>query len=513
MPAKKKTSKKSAGSASKGRAKKASAKGSASKSVAGRAGASEKAASKAPSPPAQVQSGPPLVPGLLLVNMTPKSRSGEVEQDSEPFLAVNPLNTQQLVGSAFTPDPNGGPNAPVYLSTDGGQTWALKSIVPSNSMTGDITVAYSGTATSLYSGILKRPGNLLLNILRTTDPTTNNLMSVLSSRSNIDQPFVQAVTVSNKQRVYVGDNDFSATGGKTATVDLSLDAGVAAPAFSSARIETRSTGSAGQNGPQIRPVCHKDGTVYAAFYGWRAFSATSQVTADVVVVRDDHGGSTAPRFSSLIDANDGLAGMRVVKGVKFVWNDLLGNQRLGGNISIAVDPNNSRIVYLSWADVQPTTGYTLHVRRSTDGGKTWTPNDLRTVASATNPALAINSNGKVAFLYQKVIGSGASQHWVTQVDRAADGLNFTSSLVLANVPSNDPPVQFQPYIGDYLHMLALGKDFYGIFSTNNSPNPSNFPSGVKYLRNADFTLHRLLANNGTSVVHSSIDPFFFKLTE
>lgn len=509
MPAKK-TGRKSAGSAGGGRSK-AAAKKSAGTRAAGGRRAGKKAAGKRAA--AATHAGVPFAPGVLLVNMIPKSRSVEREQDSEPFLAVNPGNPQQMVGSAFTPDPNGGPNAPVFVSTDGGNTWALRSIVPSNAITGDITISYSGTASKLYSGILKNPGHLLLNILRTNDPTTAALMTILSSRTNIDQPYVQALTIGAKERVYVGDNDFAAPGGKTATLDLSLNAGAGSPAFNSARIEKRGTGSAGQNGPQIRPACHPNGTVYAAFYGWRAFSVTNQVTADVVVVRDDAGGGGASPFTALVDPGDHVAGMRVAKGVKFVWDDLMGNQRLGGDIAIAVSPTNSRVVYLAWADIQPATGYTLHVRRSTDGGATWSASDLRTVARATNPGLAVNSNGKVAFLYQKVIGSGAGEHWVTQIDRAADGVNFTSSLVLANVPSSNPPVAFQPYIGDYLHLLAVGKDFCGIFSTSNIPDPANFPSGVMYQRNADFATHRLFANNGTSIVQASIDPFFLKVTE
>ena len=512
MPAKK-TSKKAA-RASVGGGSKARAKKSAAARATRKRGAGKKAARKQAVPVvAEPLVGVPFAPGVMLVNMIPRSRSGEIEQDSEPFLAVKPGDPRQMVGSAFTPDPNGGPNAPVFVSGDGGDSWTLKSTVPSNVQTGDITLSYSGTASKLYTGILKRPGHLLLNILRTNDPTAATVMALLQSRGNIDQPYVQAVTIGARERVYVGDNDFNAPGGRTATIDLSLNAGATAPAFSSARIEKRGTGSAGQNGPQIRPACHSNGTVYATFYGWRAFSATNQVTADIVVVRDDNGGQGASPFTSLIDPGDGLAGVRVAKGVKFVWNDLMGNQRLGGDLAIAVDPTNSRVVYLAWADVRPTTGYTLHVRRSTDGGKTWSINDLRTVARATNPGLAVNSNRKVAFLYQKVIGSGAGERWVTQIDRSTDGLNFTSSLILANVPANDPPVRFQPYIGDYLRLLAIGKDFYGIFSANNNPDPANFPSGVKYQRNADFTAHRLFANNGTSVVRSSIDPFFLKLTE
>jgi hypothetical protein len=448
---------------------------------------------------------------VLVVNMMPRSLSGERNQDSEPFLAVNPANPMQMVGSAFTPDPLGGPNAPVYVSLDGGNTWTLRSTVLSNQITGDITIAYSRTTNTLYTGILKRPGNLLLSILRTLDPSMT-VMTQLTSRGNVDQPFMQANTVGTKDRVYVGNNDFNA-GTRTATVDVTLDGASASPVFVKARIESRGTGSAGQDGPQIRVATHASGTVYAAFYGWRSFSNSNRVRSDIVVVRDDRGGGGAAPFTALLDPGDNLPGRLVARDVSFVWNDNMGNQRLGGDLSIAVDPNNSRLVYLAWADRPSGAAYTLHVRRSADGGATWSPADLRTVANATNPALAINSAGKVAFLYQQHTGGVFSRRWQTTVERTTDAFATRTTTVLARTPAGSPAPVFQPYIGDYVYLLAVGKDFHGIFSANNRPDAANFPSGVKYQRNADFAARRLLANNGTTTVPASIDPFYFKLSE
>jgi hypothetical protein len=229
-------------------------------------------------------------------------------------------------------------------------------------------------------------------------------------------------------------------------------------------------------------------------------------------VRDDRDGTAADPFGDLVDTSDGLAGRLVARNRQIVWNAQLGNQRTGGDIALAVDPNDSSVVYLAWADQQPDTGYTLHVRRSTDRGITWSPNDLRTIGQATNPGLAINSQGRVAFLHQRVTGSGASRRWVTTVERSNDGINW-SSLILATVPATFPPPRFQPYIGDYAGLAAMGRDFYGIFSANNSPDLARFPNGVIYQRNADFTIRRLLDTDGTTPVAVSIDPFFFKITE
>jgi hypothetical protein len=207
--------------------------------------------------------------------------------------------------------------------------------------------------------------------------------------------------------------------------------------------------------------------------------------------------------------------MRVAQGVQFPFEKqaTLGQQRVGGALSIAVDPRNSSTVYLAWADTQPS-GYTIHIRRSTDRGVTWSTADLLSIAPhSTNPALAVNSEGTVGLLYQQLTnpsGTPANQSWVTHFTRSADTHNW-NDLILANVPAATPIKKFDPYLGDYCHVLAIGKDFYGIFSANNTPNKDNFPNGVLYQRNCSFDNHTLLALNGTTLVAPSIDPFFFKV--
>lgn len=462
---------------------------------------------------------------VTVVNMIPNGRSGETNQDSEPNLAVNPANPQQIAGSAFTPGQGFcGPNlAPIYVTTNGGNTWALNCIVPSQtgsiSGTGDITVRFSGTTNNLYAGILRQPGFLRLNILRTNNFTGPAAMTVLVNRNSVDQPYVQATTVTGNDRVYVGDNDFNAPAGRTATVDQSLNAAIPAPAFNSIRIETR--GTSGQDGPPIRPAIHPDGTIYAIFYGWRATTGTflpfATVTTDVVVVRDDAGGTGASPLTALVDPGDGLAGMRVLQNRTVPWANVtqpaFGQERfVGSNISIAVDPSNSSTVYIAWADRVGTTDYTLHVRRSLNRGVTWA-GDLQTIINATNPALAINSNGTVGFLYQQVTGTGASQRWKTHLQLTNNAFGTVQDFVLADVPATAPPVGFIPYIGDYVHLMAVGSTFYGIFSANNTPNNANFPNGVTYQRNANFATNTLLNTDNVTPVAVSIDPFFFSVSE
>ncbi len=479
---------------------------------------------------------------VTVVNVIPAAQSGEQHQDSEPNLAVNPSNLQQIAASAFTQSGGvcGANLAPIFTSVNGGLSWAFTCIVPSDaagSGTSDITLRFGGTSNNLYAGILRRPGSFRLNILRTNNFVGPGAMTVLVDRNGVDQPYVQVATVpagpaAGTDRAYVGINEWSqrvnAGGtGQTASIDQSLNAGGATPPppsnFGRIVIEARNTGagSAGQDGPPIRPAVHDDGTVYAVFYRWTAVNVMlTNFTTDVVVVRDDDWGTGAAPFTALVEppppAGDGLSGVRVVQGRNLPWANFsqagFGQERfVGSNLSIAVDPRNSSTVYVAWADRVGVNDYTLHVRRSTDRGVTWSADDLRTITNATNPALAIGTAGTVGFLYQQVAGTGAAQRWITHLERTSDGFATIHDLVLANVPANAPAVVFTPYIGDYVHLMAPTEDFYGIFSANNTPNVANFPNGVSYQRLADFATNTLLATDSVTAVPVSIDPFFFRL--
>ena len=357
-----------------------------------------------------------------------------------------------------------------------------------------------------------------MQLLRTIDFRTVTPMTLLDTRTNnVDQPHTWVDTVATgpdagKDRLFVGfNNGFGGVNTRSTTVDFSLDAGIAAPAFNLAAIESRSTGSAGQDGFATPPATHSDGTVYVAFYGWRG-SAPAGRSTDVVVVRDDNWATGGSPFTALTDT-DGLAGRRVVQNVVNTFGNI-GQQRLGAsNMSIAVDPRNSSRVYVGWGD-QPTgtSNQTLHVRRSVDRGVTWSTNDLVTVPNAISPALAINSRGKVGFLYQELTGSGSGQKWETHFRRTtdADATSFDAGLILSSTSALSPSPIFQPYLGDYDHLVAHQQDFYGIFSANNTPDPANFPNGVTFSRFNDSVSHSLFADAAhTMPVPVSIDPFFF----
>src|SRR6266699_2701826 len=253
-------------------------------------------------------------PAIKVVDVIPASLSGETNQDSEPLLAVQAVNPQIMVASAFTPNPfSTSGNAPVYISEDGGNTWVLSAITPVQRMTCDITHAMptgeNHPRGDLHAGTLACAASVTLDESESEDVSSSAVMNVQSTRTNVDQPFVRALPFSHIDHIYVGLNDLGQPSGRTATVDVSLDGGAN---YKSYTIESRKT--MGQDGPSVRPAVAPDNTIYAAFFGWRKFNG-SIAASDVVVVRDDAGATGPQAFQALKDPSDKLPGRLVVKGV------------------------------------------------------------------------------------------------------------------------------------------------------------------------------------------------------
>lgn len=172
----------------------------------------------------------------------------------------------------------------------------------------------------------------------------------------------------------------------------------------------------------------------------------------------------------------------------------------------------SAITEASWTAVQGRRKalQAIHVQRSADRGATWS-GDLLTLTNGKNPALAINSEGTVGLLFQLLESDGTGgTRWVTHLQLTrTDWALAPTARVLHTAPSGTPARTFLPYLGDYVRLLAVGSNFYGVFCGSNQPDPANFPNGVTYQRNANFGTGQLLASDNATPVAVSIDPFFF----
>jgi hypothetical protein len=462
---------------------------------------------------------------VTVVDMIPNSQSSEFNGDSEPNLAVDPATPAHMAASAFTPDPSNSGMGPIFISTNGGLKWTLKPVLPAS--TGfcafafcDITLRFAGTSGRLYvSALTADPSkNITFQVNRFDNIFSGPAAPVLVKQPQPwsgkapnapDQPYIQATTVlggegASEDRVFVGINDARAMSApRTATVDVNSNAGASPPAtFVPTQIEAAMPpASVGRDGSSVRTAIHPKGVIYAAFY-----SPLSLKSANIVVVRDDHWGTSAQPFTDLKTGS--TAGVIVEGPTPFdADGNSLAGQRVGrSQISIAVDPNDDSSVWLAWGDAKAST-ITLHLRHSITSGQTWGP-DLRTIQFATNPAVAVNSTGQVGFLYQAVNGIGV---WFTQVEISSDGFASQPVPLVLSTAQNDSFGINNP-VGDYDHMMAVGKDFFGVFSANNAVEKSNFPDVNNLVFQREHDAHNLYTNTShTSTVPKSVDPFFFQI--
>lgn len=454
---------------------------------------------------------------VALVDVIPQMRSDETYQNAETNITYDPAHPNTVAITSFTGMRPGATNAPVFVSLDGGQNWNDNEIIPSFPGSWisqyDISIRFAGSSGYFYAGFLQATAAMFngrhMRLGRTNDPNLNTVVDTFFPRDQPDQPFAAAATVMGwfdpgKDRVYVGTDDFGVPTTRS-TVDYTLDATLAAPANNTVRVEQSVPGS-GRDGHQCRPAIHPNGTVYVAFVRWNTGGGAS---ANVVVVRDDNWGQGVPPFQSLMSGPN--VGVSVVSGVPIPSLDL-GLQRTGGNLSIAVDPRDSQSVYVSYEDHQGPDTTTLHLRHSPDGGATWPGGDLLVVHNAHNTAVAVNSHGRIGMLYQQLVTCGMSQCWETHLRRSDTGVMW-SDLLLASFTNGNPAQQYFPYLGDYDDLTTAGKDFVGVFSSDNTPDTTHFAPGVQFNRNANWMTHQLLGNDGVTVIPNSIDPFYFRTTE
>lgn len=457
---------------------------------------------------------------IRIVDIIPGSDSAETDQNSEPSLAVNPLDPQQIIAAAFGAIGSTA-STPYFQSLDGGATWADYATLDSV----DKSLAWLADGSAFLTALLRLRLGFFTDILTYAGtPTSGGFGSPINTFEprrvdSLDQPWIRT---GPSNHVYVAYNNLNNAGaaGETASVNVSTDGG---NTFTPVVIERLPAGG-GQDAPAVRLAVNGN-TVYAAFTRWTAALDTDsfgeqRFTAQVVVVRSDDGG--ADGFTALGSGGVGTVVAAPTGSFANTTNAplTLGQERTGSEMALAVDPNDPGHLVIAYSDAPGPTGsgqLQLIVAESFDSGQSWsskflTPTSVRTA----QPALAISADGTIGFLYDSYDPATdlLSQHLV----QTSDDFATTSDTLLASETNATPTATFSPYLGDFFDLEALGTSFYGVFSASNADNGSNaqFLSGTTFERSfsgtpgsADFQL-----NDGAgNAVTASIDPFFFAANE
>jgi hypothetical protein len=407
-----------------------------------------------PSPAEAVLSPPP---GARVVKLTP--RAGDF---TEPSIAVNPANPQQLVGAFQV-------NASVAYSRDAGQTWALAegTAPPNYKVSGDVSVAYDnqGHAFLCYIAFDKlgtenywahnatRNGIFVRRSLDGGQTWEKDASIVIAHPTERgipfeDKPYIVADTTRSKYagNLYVGWTEFtlektrmlfsrSADSGQTWSKPIEISMHEGLPRDDNGAVE----GFTGAVAP--------DGRLYLVW---------SDISGIVLAVSKD-GGRSFSRSRTILKAGPS-------------YFDPTSVRRGNGFPEIGIDPR-TRQLFVTWADY--TNGdIDVFSATSKDRGKHWS-----SAVRVNNDAL---HNGADQFFQWLAVDPVDGSENIIFCDRRGDPGNRSYYMTLAR--SNDGGQTFKNYawstqpsdpkdvfMGDYMGIAAYGGRVYGIWARTATP--------------------------------------------
>ena len=386
----------------------------------------------------------PTATGVFTIDTSLSSSSGG---GSEPSIAVNPVNPNQIAITRFGASWNG--NSDMLFSTNGGTTWTNQSTIPAPpGVAGtagcpcDQTIDF-GQDGVLYGTFLTctpdgSGGCSATTVVSgsTTNPASaaswqwNGAQLTSGSRTNADQPWLLSnrdTANAGQTDVYVAYDDFG--GGPDARVAGSF--GATPLNFTVDNIA--GTESPLTTNPGLRLAADpNNGTMYALYEQSSGSSQPKSVTYRIN--RSNDGGATW----TLNGNTDGIVVDTVssdqAPGFKFGTVNAL----LGGVDHAAVDPTNSDVYVVYGQDVSG--GNRIMIRRLTPNGSgglnVGAAHNVSTQTDTALPSIAILANGTIGVLYISSDGiSGGFPTFSAHLARSTDQGNTFSDVTLQSFSS------------------------------------------------------------------------------
>jgi hypothetical protein len=384
---------------------------------------------------------------------------------TEPVIAVDPLNPQILFASAVTLNiSNGRKSEGVYVSTDGGLTWSGADTCGGQyylNHGGDPGIAVTGSGRFILSHI----GDFYPGVYAHYSTNLGLVWSDAFVVTNIQTGDKGTMTIDNSnQSGYKGRIYLAWT--------YVVSSFAAANAYSTDDGETWSAPQIVNPNPPLRCV---GGSVATSGNG-NVFSCWSGIT-DTLPFHEDYaglaistdGGGSWTAQQNIFDMN-GIAGKLPSKG----------NIKVNGLPQVAAD--NSGGIRDGWIyivttefDIAPAgSDPDILLHRSTDGGQTWSPG-IRVNQDPLNngkiqyfPSLEIDNDGGLNILFYDDRNTTSDSADVF-LARSTDGGGTWGEFSIKNSRFNPKPVVGgSGYQGDHIALLAVGDKLYALWMADYS---------------------------------------------
>lgn len=435
---------------------------------------------------ALLATAPIFVRDVVVSNTDATLNANDTFGDTEPTIAINPANPNEVVITAFSG--GWGPNAPLWHSTDRGATWTKRFTIPTPPgvpiMTsggglcpcdqvvdygrgGRLSITFLVANTNVHTGTTTDPTNVLSwNWFLMGGITQNTNMT---GGGNSDQPWLQVTRdtmMADEDDLYVGYDNFN--GGPDMQVSVARNSNP--PNFT---VDNQSGTSTNMINPGHRLATDpRNGTVYSIFQRFAGGGAGGSKSINFMLNRSTDGGNTW--------GLNGMAGGIIVATADSTQpTPKFGtvNALLGGVDHAAIDPSNGDVYYVFGNRDSGTNNNRLSIVRLTDNGSggltVGAANFVTGQVQAALPSVAVTANGTVGVLYMTADGTSMSGFPVFTAHLALStdhGVTFTDRVLSTFLSvTTDNGNNRQRVLGDYQQIKAAGNTFFGVFTGNGVP--------------------------------------------
>jgi hypothetical protein len=403
--------------------------------------------------------------------------------DTEPSIAVNPVNPLEIAIVTFSESWSSTRAASVWKSSDGGTTWRKVSQIPQPAEgsigPGDQKISFDGSG-RLYVAELGSVSSVQDFVFRQESDDPNDLLVPGEPYGN-DQPHLD-----------VDKTEGSPCQGQVYSpwLNFGLAPEQSAISFSFDRGETLTDVSVGDHAfpnRTTRIAIGPSGSAYAVYKTREGLVADGFERAHFRVVRSDNCGGT---WDALGDGGVSIHGeAQVFTWFTSSWGILGPGRKVGRARSsdawIATDVNER--VYAVYVNRTETGFGQIFLARSDDQGASWASSQVTDdTHHAAFPEVAVTDSGTIGVLYVDYEDTGDATVFRHHFASSSDGgTSWTDELLQEMDPFQIPNAPNGFLWGDYEGLTAVENTFYGVFTGESIGRPIDQFDPIFFARSAE----------------------------